>query len=120
MRKVHTGNRPFRELLVAALIGVSLSGCFLDEIDKSVKNSPMGAEMAADAAKKDAAEKEKTAKQDGKAAKPAGPQGASWWAKASSLTSEESTAHIVGCKTQGGKTDFMTKDDCLSRGGTPQ
>ncbi len=120
MRRVHTGYRPFRELLVAALIGISLSGCFLDEIDKSVNSSPMGAQMKAEAAAKEAAEKDKTAKQDGKAGKPAPPQGASWWAKASSLTSEESKADIVGCKTQGGKTDFMTKDDCLARGGTPQ
>jgi hypothetical protein len=104
-------------LLLAALAAVSLSGCFLNEIDKSVESSPMGAEMKADAAKKEA--DEKAAKKDGAAAKAAPPQGASWWAKASSLSSEESTAKIVGCKL-GGKTDFMTRDDCLARGGQAQ
>jgi hypothetical protein len=122
MRKVHIGGGPFRELFLAALIAVATCGCFLNEIDKSVQSSPMGAQMKAEAAakEKEAADKDKTAKQDGKAGKPPGPQGASWWAKASSLSSEESTAHIVGCRTQGGKTDFMTRDDCLARGGVPQ
>ena len=114
MRLAHAGAR----LALAGFAAVALSGCFVDEIDKSVKASPMGQQMAADAAKKEAADK--PAKKDGAAGKPAAPQGASWWAKASSLSSEESTAQIVGCKMQSGKTDFMTRDDCLARGGHPQ
>ena len=111
MRHVRAGAR----WLLAGVAAASLSGCFLNEIDKSVNSSPMGAEMKKD---KDAADKT-AAKTDGKPAKPAPPQGASWWAKATSLSSEESTAKIVGCKL-GGKTDFMTRDDCLARGGQPQ
>jgi hypothetical protein len=105
--------------LLVGVAALSLSGCFLNEIDKSVNNSPMGAEMKKD---KEAAEAKTAegAKTDGKPAKPAAPQGASWWAKATTLSSEESTAKIVGCKKKDGKTDFMTRDDCLARGGQPQ
>jgi hypothetical protein len=101
------------------LVAVAASGCFLDEIDKSVEankfkaaNVPAGASKPGEPPKPGAT-----------AAKPAaGAAGApvkSWWETAKTLGSEESTADIVGC-SRGGRLEFMERDDCLARGGSPQ
>jgi hypothetical protein len=50
---------------------------------------------------------------------PVGPTGAAWWAKARTLGSEPGNEEIAGCQL-GGRLEFMLRDDCLARGGTPQ
>jgi len=100
------------------VLGVVLaSGCFVgSELDNARKLSegPTKPGDAAAAASKPAAAGG-TPKQTA-AAKPAAPSGASWWQTARSLGSEESTSDIVACKLES-KTEFMTRDDCLARGG---
>lgn len=46
-------------------------------------------------------------------------QSKQWWDRASSLAPAELEASIVSCRLRG-TTQFMSKDDCLSRGGTPR
>ena len=41
-----------------------------------------------------------------------------WWKRASSLAPTELEATIVSCRLSGG-TQFMSRDDCLARGGSP-
>ena len=45
-------------------------------------------------------------------------QAAEYWDRAESLTQESLDASIGSCRL-GGKTQFMRKNDCISRGGTP-
>jgi hypothetical protein len=107
-------------LLATALVACAASGCFINEIDKAVEANqfmgPKGAEAPAGAP---AGAEPKTEPKKVAAAKPEGPKGASWWKTASSLTSEDSQADIVACKLKKG-VDFMTRDDCLARGGVTQ
>jgi hypothetical protein len=42
-----------------------------------------------------------------------------WWRRATSLAPNEMDASIVNCRI-GQSAQFMSKDDCLSRGGVPQ
>src|SRR5262245_60490568 len=115
MRLAHASVR----LLATALVACAVSGCFLNEIDKSVEeNKFMEPTKAADAPAGGAAPKAGEPKQVA-AAKPEGPKGASWWATASSVTSEDNKSDIVACKLKKG-VDFMTRDDCLARGGVTQ
>jgi hypothetical protein len=115
--------RASARLVATALVACAMSGCFINEIDKSVENAKSPGQKAAEAAAKgpaasgDAAAPKQTASAD---KKPAAPQGAAWWQSAKSLGSEESTTDIVACKTKSGKTDFMARDDCLARGGVTQ
>ena len=107
--------------LASVLVACLASGCFINEIDKSVEAAKPPGQKAAEAAAKGApppGQAEAGAKQVAKAdQKPAAPQGAAWWQSAKSLGSEESTADMVACKTKGGKIEFMLRDDCLARGG---
>ena len=41
-----------------------------------------------------------------------------WWGQAKSLSSQELSPAIVSCRLNTG-TQFMTRDECLSRGGQP-
>jgi len=41
-----------------------------------------------------------------------------WWTQATSVTSESMDSSIVHCRIDG-STQFMARDDCLSRGGQP-
>ena len=42
-----------------------------------------------------------------------------WWDQATSLAPAEADSSIVTCRIRGG-TQFMSKDDCLTRGGVPK
>jgi hypothetical protein len=106
--------------LALAALAVSLSGCFVfEEMDKA-KSIDMSAAIGNKPAPKDgappAAAEKKTASAAGAKAKQGAPSAKSWWETARSLTSEESTADIVGCRLARG-VEFMEKDDCLARGG---
>lgn len=110
---------PFRSLRTLALAGalalVAGTGCFLDEIDKSMALYPG---HAAEQAK----EKEKaTAKANAAAAEKAGAKaaGPSWWETARTIGPELEDETITTCAL-GGRTEFMRRDNCLARGGRPQ
>jgi predicted cobalt transporter CbtA len=102
--------------LFAALFALAATGCFVfDEIDNAgtfEKASPPGAKAAA-APKPGAAPANA-------AAKPAAPSGDAWWKTASSVTSEEMDDSAIAKCSVNGRIEFMDRDDCLSRGGTPQ
>jgi hypothetical protein len=104
--------------LALALVAGLASGCFLNEIDKSVESAKSASERKAEATAKGEAPAAKPAKGGGpkQTASADAPKGQSWWATATTLGSEESTADIVACQLSG-KVDFMTRDDCLARGG---
>lgn len=111
--------RLVRALAIGLVAGLS-AGCFVgDEIDKASALSQGG---PGPATKPPAAPADAKPKQIASAAaKPdaGGAPAKSWWETARSLTSEESASDIVGCAVSG-RTEFMTRDDCLARGGTPQ
>jgi hypothetical protein len=46
-------------------------------------------------------------------------QSKQWWERATSLAPMDIDSTIVNCQL-GGAAQFMSKDDCLSRGGTPK
>jgi hypothetical protein len=115
-------------LALASSLAIATTGCFaLEEMDKSAKldnsYSAPGAKVVAKTAgaAEAGAEKPKgAAKPSANAeAKPAAPSGDAWWRTASSVTSEEGDSSIASC-TIGGHTEFMQRDDCLSRGGQPE
>jgi hypothetical protein len=104
--------------LVLALVAVSLSGCFLDEIDKSVNaNKSKAAATAADPKAAGEGKTKVASAQPAKAGAPAGPAAPSWWESAKTLGSEESAADIVGCGINA-RVEFMTREDCQARGGS--
>jgi len=102
-------------MILAALLASALSGCFLDEIDKSMALYP-GSPQPANQAEQPATSAPGAAapKQTAKAKAP--PDEKSWWQNATTLGSEESKTDFVGCKLGSG-VEFMTRDDCLARGG---
>jgi len=108
------GARP--TLLIASLVlATALSGCFLDEIDKSMAQYPGGGKKA----EPEAAAKAEPADAGGSrtaSAKGQRPRGAAWWKTATSLGSEESKVDAVACKLRSG-VQFMAREDCLARGG---
>lgn len=94
-------------LLVALLF--SSSGCMvLDEVDAANAKMTKGKKTTAPTA----------------AAAPAAPadkttvlqQSTKWWKKATSLAPASMDSSIVRCQIDGG-TQYMSRDDCLSRGG---
>jgi hypothetical protein len=108
--------RVSRLVLIAAclvLLGSVSTGCYLNEIDKSMAqykgHPPPKPEPAAPAA----APPTKTAN-----AKPAGPIGMDWWKTARTLGQKPSDGTIGRCQL-GGHDEFMRRDDCLARGGQP-
>lgn len=46
-------------------------------------------------------------------------QSKEWWGKATSLSPKAVSPGIARCQISGG-TQYMSKDDCLARGGRPQ
>jgi hypothetical protein len=112
-------------MLIASLLLGAATGCFVgDEIDKaSALNNGPGAggpkAPTAPGAAPTASARPATAKPGTAAAKPAAPAGKTWWETARSLTSEESDEAIARCELAG-RAEFMLRDDCLARGGTPQ
>jgi hypothetical protein len=120
--------------LAAALLTLALTatGCpFLDELDASSKEmdkySKTGRKMAEEKAK---AEKEAAANpkgggvkdffsskgKGGKAAESAKESAGNWWAKATTLNTDERDPDLVRCQLPGG-VEFMRKHDCQMRSG---
>jgi len=118
-------------LALATSLAIATTGCFaLEEMDKSAKldnsySAPGAKVVAKTAGAADAPEpgapKAKAGAAPGAnaAAKPASPKGDAWWRTASSVTSEEGDSSITSCAL-GGRSEFMQREDCLARGGTPQ
>lgn len=116
---------------MAASLAIATTGCFaLDEMDKSAKldnsySAPGAKVVAKTAGASDAAaagaskSKPGAAPAANAAAKPASPTGDAWWRTASSVTSEDGDSSITSCAL-GGRSEFMQREDCLARGGTPQ
>ena len=110
-------NRFGLRVLAAAWLACAASGCFLDEIDKSVNADKVKAQAVAPGAPAAGANPKQVAAAT--PGKPAAPKGPSWWQTAHSLGSEESKSDIVPCKRASG-VEFMDRDDCLARGGATQ
>lgn len=113
-------------LLSVALVALVASGCFVgEEIDNA--SNMLGKDKShlppakPGEAKPDAAKGEKgtAVASAGDAAKSVVATGKAWWATATTLGSEESDPAIAGCDLKG-RNEFMLRDDCLARGGTPQ
>ena len=103
--------RSLRGLVVAgAFVLLAGTGCFLDEIDKSMELYPGHQKTAKPEPKPDAQAK-------GKEGAPK--SAASWWATARSIGPELNDETITSCAL-GGRTEFMRRDNCLARGGTPE
>lgn len=92
------------------------SGCMvIDELDKA-------AAMMPDTKKsKDAGKDEAVASATSGSAKENAllKQSKEWWDRATSLAPTGLKSSIVSCRLRGG-TQYMSKDDCLSHGGTPR
>jgi len=101
-------------LMVAALALGAGTGCFLDEIDKSMELYPG---QAAKTKAKEAAKTEAAAKN--KAGASSDSSGPSWWETARTIGPELRDGTITGCAL-GGRTEFMRRDNCLARGGRPE
>lgn len=95
-------------VLAGALALAAGTGCFLDEIDKSMATYP------GKAAEKAKAKSEATSVEEG-----AKPSGSSWWETARTIGPELQDETITSCAL-GGRTEFMRRDNCLARGGRPQ
>lgn len=118
--------RSVTRLLLAAALAAAASGCFVGEEidnasnmlgkDKSHQQPAKAGDAKPDAKKGD---KGTAVASAGSAAQGVVATGKEWWAKATTLGSEESNPEIAGC-TLGGRLEFMLRDDCLARGGTPQ
>ena len=107
-----------RALFVILLLGVFTStGCMvLDEVDAA------NAKMKSLSKTKDKAEKGSTESVASKALKTKNEllqQSKEWWNEATSLSPTAVDSSIVSCRIQG-ENQFMSKDDCLVRGGVPQ
>lgn len=87
----------------------------LDEIDKASAKMPAKSAKATATAKAKA-ESEKAAAD---APNPLVEQSKEWWSNATSFSSKNVNASIVRCRLPGG-VNFMSKDDCLGRGGAPE
>ncbi len=96
-----------RNGLLAVVLAVLTSGCFLDEIDKAANWQERGSEKADPA----------PAASPQPSASTGGMQGPNWWASAKSLGSEEPKTEIVQCRV-GKTTQFTGREDCLARGGS--
>jgi hypothetical protein len=107
-------------LATASLLLALASGCFLDEIDKSNANaSHMGDAKAP--AQGAAAPAQPAADASGKrpdAEKRTAAIGPAWWKTARTLGSDKSDSTIGRCDLPKG-SGFMSRDDCLLRGGQP-
>jgi hypothetical protein len=109
-------------LALAGILGAGLEGCYAcSEIDKAMQAPgvnqapPRSAAAPADAPQAAAAPGQPGAKP----AAPAGPIGLDWWKTATTLGQKPSDATIGRCKL-GDRVEFMRRDDCTGRGGTPE
>ncbi len=107
---------PLRTLVLAVAFAlVAGTGCFLDEIDKSMALYP------GQAAKQAKEKEEAKVKADAAAAEKAGANssGPSWWETARTIGPELQDETITTCALDG-RTEFMRRDNCLARGGRPK
>ena len=122
--------RSVTRLLLVAVATAAASGCFVgEELDASSNMLGKDKSHQKPAAAGDAKPGAKPgAKPDEKGTAVASAKGAGagvvatgkeWWAKATTLGSEEMNGDIAGCKV-GGRIEFMLRDDCLARGGVPE
>ena len=82
----------------------------LDELDKaSAKMKPSQAKSA----------KAEPGKAETDAPNPLVQQSKEWWSTATSFSTKNVNSSIVRCRIPSG-TKFMSKDDCLSRGGSAE
>ena len=100
-----------------ALILLGSSGCMvLEEIDAASAKMPASSKKPKAESKTAKAPAASSASEKRNALLEESKQ---WWDKAPSLAPTEVEASVVRCRLRDG-TQFMSKDDCLSRGGTPQ
>ena len=108
-----------RRVLVFVLILAlaTSSGCMvLDEVDAAAAKMP-GTKKAD--AKDDASDQEVSVTSAAARTKQALlEESKRWWDQATSLAPGDVESSIVRCQVRG-EMQFMSKDDCLSRGGTP-
>jgi len=107
-----------RILFISLLLGLFAStGCMvLDEVDAA------NAKMKSLSKKQDKADDGSAESMASKAVKTKNEllqQSKEWWNEATSLSPTAVDSSIVSCRVQG-ETQFMSKDDCLVRGGVPQ
>jgi hypothetical protein len=107
-----------RILSISLLLSLFLStGCMiLDELDAAnakMKSMSKTQEKAEDKSSESVASKALKTKNE------LLQQSKQWWNEATSLSPTAVDSSIVSCRIQG-STQFMSKDDCLVRGGVPQ
>lgn len=104
----------FVGLLIPVLLAMS-SGCMvLEEMDAAAAKMPSSGKQSAEPE----ADAEMTAGRSGAEANPLLEKSREWWNEAKSFAPTGLESGIVGCRL-GGSTQFMSKDDCLARGGAP-
>lgn len=89
----------------------------LDEMDAAAAKMPTtGKQKLAEKKARKAGQRQTTA--SAAAENPIVEQTKEWWKRAGSLAPSGLEASIVSCRLASG-TQFMSRDDCLARGGTP-
>ena len=109
--------KEMRQLLVISLIlSLSMStGCMvLDEIDAAAAKMPKPNNTKDESSDEPAA----TASSASRRTNALLLQSKRWWGRATSLAPADVESSIVRCRLGDG-THFMSKDDCLGRGGIP-
>jgi hypothetical protein len=109
--------RPSPLALLLLVLAAGLPGCFVGEIDKSMKEYDQTRAAPGPAPAPGAAAKSPAPGTP--PGQPATPSGPSWWQTAKTLGSDPIDEDIAGCAL-GGRIEFMLRDDCLARGGRPQ
>ena len=106
-----------RLLLIGVMVCLSTSsGCMvMEELDAAAAKMPVRA-------KSNAPEKDEAVASTAGTTHKENPllqKSKRWWKRATSLEASGLDASIVSCRLSGG-TQFMSRDNCLSRGGDPQ
>lgn len=100
-------------LFLCALVALAAPGCMvIDEIDNANAKMPK-----VEKKKKKSASPETGRTSVDEATARLVKQSERWWNQATSLSPEEAPSSIVQCRLSGG-TQFMSRDDCLARGGS--
>jgi len=106
--------------LAVLLCGPVVTGCTIwDELNASAE---LMDSMEKDSSKKKKADEEAAAQAgNGQTAPRADPLLASkkWWKDAQTLSSKPIDQSIVSCRLQGGRTQFMSRPQCMASNGKP-
>jgi hypothetical protein len=111
-------------LLLVLLVAVFTSGCFvndlLDDANEQVSEQvdKQGSGLRGSARKGKGRPGAKPAAEALQTASGEEEKGPGWWETAKTVSSQERPDEIVECSLSG-RTQFMKRDDCLSRGGRP-